>query len=171
MKKISQLLFTGLLVAVSLGVNAQDKTGYFGLKIGPMMIDDIGFGNFSDPTNIGLVYAHISDDGYGFEAEFTTSMSDGEFSFFGSTAEVSIQTIGFYGAFRSTGDTYFKAKAGFINESVDFDNVPFVGNISEDDTGASFGLGLGLNTGSGKLEIEYTIIEEDVNFLSIGYLF
>lgn len=52
-------------------------------------------------------------------------------------------------------------------------NVPAFGVTgSGTDTGLSLGFGVGFDVGNGKkLEIEYTIVESDVNFLSVGIIF
>ncbi|MBN1378305.1 MAG: outer membrane beta-barrel protein [Gammaproteobacteria bacterium] len=161
MNRIKCVLVIGFLFSASFTANAQsDKNGYAGLKAGPMMID---LGGIDDPLNIGLVGAYINDAGFGFEGEFTTSIVEGELA---GNYDVSIQTVAAYATFRTPGDSYFKAKLGLLNEDVE------IGSRSDSDTGSSFGIGVGFNTASGgKFEIEYTIIEEDVNFLSIGYLF
>lgn len=149
-----------ILSAVSLTAGAE---GYFGFKGGIMSIDLAGI---DDPINAGVVFGSNRGAGWGFEGELTLSMIDGEYSIFGSDFDVSIRTLAGYAAFRSEGDTYFKGKLGVLNEDVE------IGSISEDDTGASYGFGVGWRQGDGSMvELEYTIVEEDVDFISLGFSF
>lgn len=124
-----------------------------------MMID---LGGFDDPVNAGAVFGTNRGAGWGFEGEVTTTLSDGEF--FG--LDVSVTTVAGYGAYRSEGDTYFKGKLGVAHEEVE------IGSVSDDDNGASYGLGVGWRQFNGSMiELEYTIVEDDVNFLSLGFNF
>ena len=78
-------------------------------------------------------------------------------------------TLALYGVFRTPGEFYFKGKAGVLYEDVEVD-IPTLFSESEDDTGFSAGIGGGwrLND-SGSLEVEFTLIESDLNYLSLGY--
>lgn len=169
MKRLSYLILIGVIVTALNNAYAQDGEGYFGLKLGSMIIDLDGFNN---PFNIGLTGGYISSSGIGFETEYTFSMFNGGYKPYNDSYDVSIQTLGLYGTFRSTGNTYFKAKLGVVNESIDIENLYGYRDVSEDDSGGSFGIGVGFSgSGGGRVEFEYTIIEEDVNFFSFGFLF
>lgn len=149
-----------VLSAVSLSASAD---GYFGIKGGIMSID---LGEIDDPVNAGIVFGSNRDAGWGFEGEITVTAVDGELSAFGSNYDVSIRTLAGYAAYRSEGDSYFKAKLGFLNEDVE------IGPVSADDTGSSYGLGGGWRQPNGSMvELEFTIVEQDVNFLSLGVTF
>lgn len=158
--KLKSLSALVVLLMVSVSASAD---GYFGFKGGPMMID---LGSADDPINAGFVFGSNRDAGLSFEGEVNVTIIDGEYSVFGSDFDVSIRTIAGYAAFRSEGDTYFKGKVGVLNEDVE------IGSISDDDTGGSYGLGVGWRQSNGSMiELEYTIIEDDVDFLSLGFNF
>ncbi len=170
MNKLVCLLMIGAIAAASFDVHAQGDAGYFGLRVGPMKFDS---DRYEEPTNLGLVGGYIGDNGLGFEAELTATVSDGSIStvvpisggYTSRTSDINIYTLGIYNAIRSPGDAYIKSKFGIVFESKN------IGRSSVINTNASLGLGIGINTRAGILEIEYTIIEEGVNFLSIGFLF
>lgn len=147
--------------------HAQENPLYFGIKAGQMDPDADGF---DEATNVGLIAGYdLSRDANGtlaLEVEYTRSLSEGDVRFGG---EWEIETLAGYGAYRTAGDVYVKAKAGVLSEDV---KVSRTGGAiaSGKDSGFSFGAGVGvrLNRKVG-LEIEYTIIEEDIGFLSLGY--
>ena len=97
----------------------------------------------------------------GVQAEFTTTIGEGDFYGY----DVSIDTQAIFGAFRTAGPVYLIAKAGFLREEVE------IGPVSEDDTGLAAGIGVGFSVGVAQLELEYTQVEEDVGYLSLGVRF
>ncbi|MBB3059842.1 outer membrane beta-barrel protein [Microbulbifer rhizosphaerae] len=142
-----------LALACSSAANAEG--GYFGGTAGLMTIDR---SNFDDPFNLGLRAGYTFASGWGFEGEYTNSIISGEADAFSGDIDVDIQTLAFYGTYRSHGNIYFKGRAGILHEDIDFFG---------DDTGISLGAGVGFNFGPNtNVELEYTLIEEDVNFWS-----
>ena len=166
MKKIIQVLILGLTVGLSNAVFAASSSAYMGVK-GGLMLTSIS--DLSSATNIGGVIGyHISgSSGLAIEAEFTFTAIAGDASF---SSEWDVTTAAVYLAYRSAGDMYFKTKVGFLNEDVTISNDFF--GVSGTDSGASYGVGFGKKLGgSNSVEVELTIIEEDINFLSVGYNF
>lgn len=160
-KTFTQLAAAAALVAGTAFAPAAMADMYFGAKAGPMMFDIPGV---DDPTNAAVVlgkeWGVVAGD-IGVQVEASTSIDDGAFGPY----DVSINTLAAYGVFRSAGPVYFIGKAGVLREEID------VGPISESDTGLSFGAGIGFSLGVAQIEIEYTVIEEDVSFLSAGIRF
>lgn len=145
-----------LALVFSAGASAQDT--YWGGTIGLM---DIDMRNADSPVNLGLRGGLTLPSGWGFEAEYTNSLISGEADAFSGDADVDIQTLAGYGTYRSYGNIYFKGRLGLLYEDVD------VGGFSEDDTGISLGGGVGFDFGPNtNVELEYTMIEEDVGFWS-----
>lgn len=158
MLKIKYLLGV-VILAVAPVANADS---YAGFKFGPMMVD---LGGISNPMNGGFVFG-TSKQGWGFEGEATISLLKGDFNSGFGSANVDITTLAGYAAFRNPSDTYVKVKAGLLYEDVN------IGSSSANDTGLSVGLGIGWRLESGGMvELEYTIVEQDVNFLSLAFLF
>lgn len=154
-----------LALAVSLPAQAEF---YFGAKTGPMMFDADAV--TTDPTNTGIMAGYeipllIGD--LGVEAELTTTVSDGEFTTVtGSgitTRDVDINTQALFVAFRTAGPLYVKAKTGMVNVDSDF--------VEEDGTDSAVGFGVGFGIGILQLELEYTKIGSDVDFVSLGIQF
>jgi hypothetical protein len=148
-----------LLLACSAGVNAQSQgTAYWGATAGLM---DIDFRNADSPINVGLRGGYTLPSGWGFEAEYTNSLISGEADVFDNDVDVDVQTLAGYGTYRSYGDIYFKGRFGLLYEDVS------VGSASSDDTGISLGGGIGFDMSPNtNVELEYTMIEEDIGFWS-----
>lgn len=139
---------------------------YLGLKAGWM---DADASNFDEATNLGLYGGYtLHDDASGrfaLEGEYTRSISDGDIPGGGWD----IETLALYGAYRTAGPWFLKIKAGYLDEDI---SVSAGGSsIAGSDSGLSFGAGGGVRlSNKAAFELEYTVIEEDVNFFSIGYL-
>jgi len=159
MRQMKTFILVGLLGLFAAAPASADW--FFGAKTGPMLID---VGGFSDTTNTGVVVGYeigavVAD--LALEGEITTTTSDGKFA--GSKVEVDTQAL--YLAFRTAGPIYFKAKGGFVNEEVT------VLGVKTSDSGVSYGIGLGFGIGIAQLELEFTTIEEDIAFFSVGVQF
>ena len=82
--------------------------------------------------------------------------------------QIDMDNTALYYAFRSEGDAYLKVKAGILKEELSASSCGGC-DVEDDDTGFSAGIGGGLNLGSmAQIEVEYTIIEADIDYLSAG---
>ncbi|MGH8493313.1 MAG: outer membrane beta-barrel protein [Moraxellaceae bacterium] len=116
----------------------------------------------------GLMGGYRIANGFALEAAFTASDFDVE-DFSGCLLE--FDTAAFYGAFRSPGKGYFKARVGLLHETLTARDA-CAGLIDEmSDTGLSLGVGAGFRFGKGALEVEYTLVEQDVNQLSANLIY
>lgn len=163
MKKLLLASLIGITTLASAAHAADEKEGGFmvGVKTGKMKIDVDGV---DDPNGHGFLVGYRSSQGFGVEFEHTNSESD--FDIFGTVGDLEMETNALYVTYRTSGNFYGKVKAGLLSEEVTLDDGFF--SVSEDDSGLSFGFGGGYNFGRIALEAEYTIIEEDVDYLSIG---
>ena len=73
--------------------------------------------------------------------------------------------------YRSLGVVYFKGKAGVINEKIEVIGGPSYNDVSFSDTRGSIGVGVSMKLGDSRLELECTVIDEEVDFIGLGYLF
>jgi Outer membrane protein beta-barrel domain len=166
--KIKSILFA-LCLGMSLAAPAMAAGNplYLGVKGGKMMVD---LSEYEDVSTAGLVVGYkLFDNQAGsvaVEGEYTNS-STGDITVLGVTGQWDIDTWALYAAYRTPGNLYAKAKAGVLHEKI---NVNIVGaGISGSDSGLSLGVGGGLRLGrNAALELEYTIVEQDVNFASLG---
>lgn len=156
-----------VMAASPLSSHAQNfSPWYLGLKAGWM---DADASNFDEATNLGLYGGYtLHDDASGrfaLEGEYTRTISDGDIPGGGWD----IETLAVYGAYRTAGPWFLKIKAGYLDEDI---SVSAGGSsIAGSDSGFSFGAGAGVRlSNKAAFELEYTVIEEDVNFFSIGYL-
>ncbi|MBB3048968.1 opacity protein-like surface antigen [Litorivivens lipolytica] len=156
MKKLAIAL---LALSATAGSFAADKTGGFvGIKTGNMDIDS---SIFDADAPLGIVFGYQGQSGAGVEVEY--NRADVDFVINGRAYTADFKTLALYGTYRSEGDAYFKGKLGILREDLENDFV------SMDDSGLSGGIGLGFRLGeAASLELEYTVIEEDVNYYSAG---
>ena len=105
--------------------------------------------------------------GLAIEYEFTTTSTD--FRAGTMRGDLDMDTHALYGAFRYGETVYFKAKLGVLREEVDIKVRPAGPSVSDNDTGLSGGIRVGARLGDHfMIEAEFTVIEEDVNYFSIG---
>lgn len=146
---------------------------YFGAKAGLMMFDAPGFG---DAINIGgfvgAPVARLAQGTISVEGELTTSLISGDIGYLGLNGHWRNTTLAGYGVFRTHGQIYFKGKAGILFQNISVSNGGIPGSYSGTDSSVSLGVGGGMHLSGGQsLELEYTIINSDMSFLSIGYKF
>ncbi len=173
-----QKVLLSAVVATSLlsGVAYAAPVGpYLGAKVGSYMVDDSDV-NFDDGTSFGVYGGYDFGSGLSVEAEYNTS-SGNDVSYQGVVVgDYDISNFGIYGAYRFYPSLYnglsLKAKIGLISEKVDVNSKNGFYSESNSDTGLSFGVGAGLAlTPQVSIEGEYTVIEQDVDLLSLGLTF
>jgi len=136
--------------------SSQQSHTFFGFKGGFMKPDGK---NNDSAINIGAVMGQSVRRYFSWEAEFNTTLIDGEV---GTNNDWDITNIAGYAVYRSEGKVGFKAKAGLTYWDTDSDR----------DMSLSLGIGAGFKIGeSGMLDVEYTQIDDFVDYISIGYLF
>ena len=150
------LVMTALFISSSSVVKADER--YMGVKTGFFLIDARGV---DDVIPVGIVYGRNMtkvNPNFWLEGEFNFGLLGGDVP---GGGDLDIWTIAAYGAYRyPLSDTsYLKGKAGLLYQDSDFD----------DDINLSVGIGGGFQIDKKlSLEGEFTIIESDVNFLSIA---
>lgn len=143
---------------------------YFGFKAGTMDLDARGFDDASNwAVLLGFtLYDRPDTSSFALEAEYSRSFDDGDVRVGPTRGDWDIETLAAYGAYRTLGSVFLKAKAGLARWDVSATG-PGAG-ASADDSDVSFGAGAGLRlsprTG---FEAEYTVIESDIRFLSLGF--
>ena len=115
--------------------------------------------NNDSAINLGAVMGQPVSRDFSWEAELNFSVADGEV---GANNNWDIKNIAGYAVYRSPGDIGFKAKAGLTYWDTDNDSG----------TSLSMGIGAGFKMSkSGMLDVEYTQINDNVDYISVGYLF
>jgi hypothetical protein len=100
--------------------------------------------------------------GFALEGDLTTTLIKGHYS----DRDLKLTSLAGYLAWRSSGRWYLKARVGGVWERVD------VGGGNANDDGLSGGIGTGYRFADGRaLELEFTVIEHNVNMLSLMYQF
>lgn len=158
-----RMLKTTLAAILTLAPAAAMADGmYLGAKAGLMATDANGF---DDATNAGLVIGKdvlgVVLGEFAVEADYTTTIDEGTGN---GINEWEIDTLGGYGVFRTAGPVYLKARAGVVRSDIT------VNGVSDSNTGAAGGLGLGLSLGLVQFELDYTQMEQDnddVHFVSL----
>lgn len=155
MKKVA-LAFAMLTALVSSAAMAQ--------RAEPLMIG--GKGGFMKPDGsssdtafaIGAMLGKKIQGNLSWEAELNLTLSDGKI---GNNNDYEIDSLAGYAVYRSDGNVHVKAKIGVAYWDDDFD----------DDLSLSAGVGIGVRLGRGTLDIEYTQINDYVDYISVGYIF
>ena len=161
MKMRHHLAFVAL-AAVTLAAPVRADLGpYFGVKAGYMDADAPGH---KEALNLGGLFGYrFFEEPHGsgaIEGEATITVVDGDKN---AGGDWDINTTAIYFAYRTAGEVYLKGKAGFLQQNI--------GGTSDvpDDTGLSFGFGVGWQaTHKAGIEAEYTVLD-DVDFISIGF--
>ncbi|MDH5180508.1 MAG: porin family protein [Gammaproteobacteria bacterium] len=149
---------------------AQAAGAYFGVKGGFFEVEN---SNYDKAVNGGIIVgAHFiasSVHTVSLEGELTTTVLPGDIT---GGNEWEIDTFGLFGAFRAGSGVYFKGKMGYIDRSISYK----FGGVS-DRNSLAYGIGFGIRRGTERrIEVEYTIIDDDntftdIKFLSIGLIF
>jgi len=137
-------------------------------------------GEESDTENLGFVAGHSPDEGFGFEVFYLKALSEDSANVSGLSGDISTDTWGILGVYKTAGDIYFKGKVGYGVVSVDFD--PDGGsNIEDSASGFALGLSVGTTIGPGDLELSYTMlpdlgeysegdVDADTDIIAVTYL-
>lgn len=144
---------------------------YVGARAGIM---DVEPGGFDAATNAGILLGYEFPSAipirWGLEAEFTTTVADGDFRLGGVSGDWDIDTQALYLVARAGDRLYGKVRVGALREDVSAS----AGGISVDDSDSGFSAGVGIGWRAAPriaLEAEFTMIEDDVNFFSAGLNF
>ena len=150
-----------LLLACGSARAANDWSLYWGADGG--LVLPKGAGNktgLSAGGRFGVQYSGFP--GFAAEADLTTTLIKPHYDY----RDLRLTTLAGYLAWRSSGRWYFKARAGGVWEWTR------VGNGSANDGGLSGGIGGGYRFDDGRaLELEFTVIEKNINMLSVTYQF
>ena len=177
MKKILACLF--LLSLPAGAALAEEETGWYaGLTAGFVTVQAGGFSS-SDPVNYGPVvgYRFAGYPHWSIEGVLTVAAAKGElYKDIGFANDYgdkwSIRTYAVYGVFRTPfrdgGDAYFKVRAGFAGDDINV--ATEAGDLNDERTSLSAGIGVGWNIGKFALEVDYTYLEEDVDFVGLTLL-
>jgi len=151
------------LLLVSSAVQAAGKPWRLGVHGGIMDQDVSGLDN---AMNAGVGFGY--DFGrFALEGMYSTSLSKGDARIGSLTGDWDVSVLAAYGVCRTLGQYYLKAKVGYLNEDVKISVSS--ASSSGSDSGASFGFGGGVRFGQGhSAELEYTVIEENINFISLA---
>ena len=150
-KNILSLLCTLLLMSTYTVATAKGTPWYFGIKGGFM--DPQGFNDSA--LNMGFDIGYNQNKYLSTEVELTRTLIDGDTP---SGNDWEVDTLSVFAAFRSNTKVKFKAKIGITD--VDYGN--------NDDLELSFGVGIGFWAAGGLMEVEYTEIDDGLNFISLG---
>jgi hypothetical protein len=191
MMKKSAVLVAASLLSVSVAASAAGlmpetqsaaPNFYIGAKAGFMDHDDEGNASFDPAVNIG---AYGGDNFFGAqsrfgkdlgggtfsaEGEFTFTLLDGDIEVGASNGDWDVLTMAGYGVYRIpiAQSAYLKGRAGL--RWMDVDTSPSASGDGSD-SGFTFGIGAGFDLGTGQLETELTVVDQDLLFLSVGFLF
>lgn len=91
------------------------------------------------------------------EADLSLALTDGEVP---GNNDYKVNSIAGYAVYRTEGNTHLKTKLGVTYWDDDFDN----------DFSLTAGIGLGFRLGRGILDVEYTQLNDLVDYVTVGYI-
>ena len=144
---------------------------YAGLSVGEMDTDSNRFDDgVSGGVLLGYEYLRRGSFGASVEAEFTTTLSKGDYSFGGDKGDWDVDTQALHAAFYVGDPVYIKARFGAARSDLSAN----AGGQSFNDTDNSFTWGSAAGwriTQKVAAELSYTVIDADFNYISLGVLY
>ena len=164
-----------LVITLIIAPRVQAEGPFAGISFGLVSSEE------ADTENLGFVAGHSPDEGFGFEFFYLQAMSDDSVSVSGISGDISTDTWGILGVYKSAGEIYFKGKLGVGVISVEAD-PDGASSIDDSASGFAFGLAVGTTLGPGDLELSYTSLsasddfedlddtDADADIIAINYL-
>ena len=168
-----------LVITLIVAPQTQAEGPFAGISFGLVNSEE------ADTENLGFVAGHSEDEGFGFEVFYLKALSDDSASSSGFSADISTDTWGIFGVYKSADDIYFedmyfkgKVGIGVISIEVDIDGR---GSIRDSASDLAFGLAVGTTVGPGDLELSYTMFpsfgefedldtDADADIIAVNYL-
>jgi len=126
----------------------------FGGKVGVFKPD--GRGSDSGVNVAGVLGRRIQGN-LSWEADLSLALTDGER---GNNRDYDINSVAGYAVYRTEGNTHLKAKLG----------VAYWDDDDDSDLSLTAGIGLGFRMGRGILDVEYTQLNDGVDYITVGYI-
>ena len=145
------LLFVLNALLLTQAYAANNSPWYMGIKGGIMDAN----GMSDSALNLGFDLGYRHNRYLSTEVELTETIVDGDTP---SGNDWDVETLSVFAAVRTDTTVKLKAKVGLTN-------INYGGNS---DTELSFGVGLGFWAGGGLMEIEYTEIDDGLEYISLG---
>jgi len=151
---------------------------YLGASYNTVSID---FANASvkDTGGIGLVFGIDFGKNWAFETEYINSgKADMDYSVGNiESAKIQLRSLAAYAVFKTAGKVYFKGRAGLAANLVDITDIKCSGSLCinslfNDGAGLAFSAGGGVMiTKAMKLELEYKLINSDIDIFGLGLVY
>lgn len=155
--------------------HAEQGDLYIGVKAGIVEIDDEDDVDIDAITTMGILAGVGVTEAISIEGELNVSVSGGEIDapIPVTGGDVNVWSLAAYGVYRHPVSEMIslKAKAGVLFESVEIDVESLAGDFLEEDSDfeVSYGAGATIKlTDELSAEVEYTVMESDVAYISAG---
>ncbi len=152
----------GLLLTLSLCAAPAGADLSFGLRVGPMDIDEPAR---DDPDNLALFLAYPLENRYvdlSLGGEVSRSFNDGETR---RGEDLEFESEALYLEVRTTSPLFVSLRGGYQQNKI------ISGKRSDRDDGYIIGGGIGFVSGRARFMLEYTDMGGDADFLSLGVQF
>lgn len=178
-KLIPCLSFAAMAVAVSAPTYAE--TGFYaGIKTGTITVDENEIDDLKDTsveiddgTLGGLLFGYQFNNEVAIEVDIAGSELD--LDNFPGYESIDMGLFGMYVAYRSTGQWYFKGRAGLLSRSIELNAVnpsnPLTPEDDDSESSLSIGFGGGVRVEQFSIEAEFTTVEDGVNTFSLNGLY
>lgn len=178
MKKILSIVAATALVSTSVMAFEPDLDRmYYGAAVAleDTELDDSGM---AAVFTAGVPVMQINDESsVALEAEFTYTFASSEASYFGSSVEADLMTLGAYGAYNYnvSSEIFVKPRVGLIYKSMDVtaSNSGFGYSASDSEIGLAFGVQAGYNISDTiAVTAGYNLVDgSDITHMTVGAQF
>jgi hypothetical protein len=148
---MKQIFIACILLSLFASPLARAEDSYAGL-----MYAQLGTEN-AKTDNLGLVIGHVADEVVGLEGFYTTTTSRDTATIRATIADVSLDSYGILGVYKTAGEYYLKVKAGWASVEIKAD-YKASGSAKGNTTGFAYGLTLGADVGDGSVELSYLVL-------------
>lgn len=162
LKKSTLVLIWALLGFSQLAEARKTSPVYLGLKAGVMDAE----GQTDAAGNAGLDLGYRFNRYFFGEVEYTDTVVDGETR---NGKEWDVSTLSAFVVFRTPTPVKLKAKLGVTDVNVRHHDPE--NRLRDDDVSASGGVGIGFWVGGSLMELEYTRLRDNLDFISLGFNF
>lgn len=169
--KLNKVFFTVVMLCISTTAYSADAPFYFGMGAGQTKISQNVNGDYKvASTATFLAGATLSENSTmktSAFARFSQTLTKETSTVDSVVDEYKEESLGVFFRARTNSDFYASASLGAVRHRIATNTL-----VTYDKVKPSAGIGFGMkNESGGSIELEYTFVGDDINYININYLF
>ena len=169
--KLKKVILAVVSMCISTAVYSADAPFYFGVGAGQTNISKNVNGDYKVASTATFSAGVTLSEGSSFTtsafARYTQTLTKETSTVDSVIDEYKEESLGLFLSAKTSSDFYAKANLGVVNHRISTNTVVTYDKIKPS---AGFGFGMTNDTG-GVVELEYTIVGEDISYININYFF